>query len=100
MHVISFSRLREFYTVHPTAKPGLLAWYKRAETTDWQTFVQLRETCPSADQVGKFIVFNIGGNNFRLITFIDFDRKKIFIRHVLTHADYDKDKWKDDPCFN
>jgi mRNA interferase HigB len=96
MHVISFSRLREFYESHSTAKPSLLGWHKIAKNADWQNFDQLRQTFSSADQVGKFIVFNIGGNNFRLIVFIDFNKQKIFIRHVLTHAEYDKNKWKDD----
>jgi mRNA interferase HigB len=96
MHIISFSRLREFYESHPTAKPSLLGWNKIAKNADWQTFDQLRQTFASADQVGKFIVFNIGGNNFRLVVFIDFSKQKIFIRHVLTHAEYDKNKWKND----
>ncbi len=97
MHIISFSRLREFYGSHPTAKPGLLGWYKIAKKADWQTFEQLHQAFSSADQVSNFTVFNIGGNNFRLIVFIDFNKQKIFIRHVLTHAEYDKNKWKNDP---
>jgi mRNA interferase HigB len=97
MHIISFSRLREFYENHPTARPSLLSWYKIAKKADWQTFEQLHQAFSSADQVGNFTVFNIGGNNFRLIVFIDFNKQKIFIRHVLTHAEYDKNKWKNDP---
>lgn len=99
MHIISFPRLREFYAVHPNAKVGLLAWYKIASKTNWETFAQVRKTYPSADLVGNFTVFNIGGNKFRLITLIDYNTRKIFIRHVLTHADYDKNKWKQDPWF-
>jgi mRNA interferase HigB len=100
MNIISFRRLREFYESHPTAKSSLLVWYKVVKNADWQTFDQIRETFPSADQVSKFTVFNIGGNNFRLIVLIDFSKRKIFIRHVLTHADYDKNKWKNDPWFS
>ena len=48
------------------------------------------------DQVKQFTVFDIGGNKFRLITVIDYDRKKVFIRHVLTHKEYDQEKWKKD----
>ncbi|TGK76307.1 type II toxin-antitoxin system HigB family toxin, partial [Leptospira wolffii] len=47
-------------------------------------------------QVGKFTVFNISGNNFRLISSIHYNRKKVFIRHVLTHSEYDKGKWKEE----
>lgn len=100
MHIISVSRLREFYVVHPLAKPSLLGWSKIAEKARWQSFVELCQTHPSADQVGGFTVFNIGGNNFRLITYIDYKTGKIFIRHVLTHADYDKNNWKNDSWFS
>jgi len=57
-------------------------------------FAQLRETFPHADQVGKFTVFNIGGNKVRLIAAVHYNRNKIYIRHVLTHQEYDVGKWK------
>ncbi|MBW4489562.1 MAG: type II toxin-antitoxin system HigB family toxin [Trichocoleus desertorum ATA4-8-CV12] len=57
----------------------------------------MRQTFASADQVGNLTVFNISGKNYRLITYIDYQTKKIFIRHILTHADYDKGHWKNDP---
>lgn len=97
MHIITRSRLKQFYEEHSNAKTSLTAWYKIASTTQWNNFVELRQTFASADQVGGLTVFNIGGNNYRLITYIDYQSKKIFIRHVLTHADYDKGHWKDDP---
>jgi mRNA interferase HigB len=49
---------------------------------------------PHADQVGKFTVFNIGGNKVRLIAAVHYNRNKIYIRHVLTHREYDTGKWK------
>lgn len=58
-------------------------------------FVQLRETFPQADQVGKFTVFNIGGNKIRLIAAVHYNRNKIYIRHVLTHQEYNTGKWKE-----
>jgi len=54
----------------------------------------LRETFPSADQVGKLTVFNIGGNKVRLIAAIHYNRGKIYIRAVLTHAEYDEQRWR------
>jgi mRNA interferase HigB len=58
-------------------------------------FVELRKAFPQADQVGKFTVFNIGGNKVRLIAAVHYNRNKIYIRHVLTHQDYDKSNWKE-----
>jgi mRNA interferase HigB len=55
---------------------------------------QLRETFPQADQVGKFTVFNIGGNKVRRVAAVHYNRNKIYIRHVLTHQDYDAGEWK------
>ncbi|MGI2902303.1 type II toxin-antitoxin system HigB family toxin [Tolypothrix sp. VBCCA 56010] len=54
---------------------------------------------PSADQVSNLTIFNIGGNNYRLITLVDYNYQKVFIRHVLTHAEYDKEDWKNDPWY-
>ena len=48
----------------------------------------------SADQIGRCTVFNIGGNKFRLVVVIHFNRGKVYVRHVLTHAEYDQEKWK------
>lgn len=65
-----------------------------------ENFAQLRQLFPSADLVGNFTVFNISGNNYRLITYIDYQAQIIFIRDVLIHADYDKENWKNDNWFN
>jgi mRNA interferase HigB len=95
MHVISKKKLREFWDKHPNARSPLEAWYQLAERAEWKDFAQVREVFGSADMVGRFTVFNIGGNKFRLIAVIHFDRGKLFIRHVLTHAEYDEGKWKE-----
>ncbi len=62
---------------------------------NFSNYAELRETFPSADQVGKLTVFNIGGNNIRLIAAIHYNRKKIYIRAVLTHAEYNEQRWKE-----
>ena len=59
--------------------------------TDFDSLADVRRTFPSADRVGRFTVFNIGGNKARLIVAIHYNRKKIYIRHVLTHAEYDEE---------
>ncbi|HJU03565.1 MAG TPA: type II toxin-antitoxin system HigB family toxin [Nitrospiraceae bacterium] len=94
MHVITRRRLIEFACKHPEARTPLRHWFAIVRKTTYSSFAQLRITFPSADQVGRFTVFNIGGNKFRLITAIHFNRKKVYIRHVLTHAEYDRSTWR------
>ena len=64
------------------------------DRSEFDSFDALRAAFPSADKVGDLIVFNIGGNKYRLITSIHFNRGKVYIRHVLTHRDYDRGTWK------
>lgn len=71
-----------------------MRWFKIIEKTDFASFNDLRLSFPSADKVGDLIVFNIGGNKYRLIASVHFNRSKLYIRHVLTHAEYDKGAWK------
>ncbi|MGF1979874.1 MAG: type II toxin-antitoxin system HigB family toxin [Nostoc sp. CmiSLP01] len=92
--------MREFWEKHSTARDSLLLWYDRISKSSVENFAQLRQLFPSADVVNNFTVFNIGGNNYRLITYIDYQAQMIFIRAVLTHADYDKEDWKNDNWFN
>jgi mRNA interferase HigB len=94
MHIISRKALKEFWEAHPDSESSLSRWFKIVEKTDFQTFNEIRQTFPSADKVGELIVFNIGGNDYRLIASIHFNRNKVYIRHVLTHAEYDKGAWK------
>lgn len=96
MHVISKKKLREFSEDYPKAQAPLDAWYQTAKHANWDSFAAVRRTFNTADQVGRFTVFDIGGNNFRLIAVIHFDRRRLYVRHVLTHAEYDKGKWKDE----
>jgi mRNA interferase HigB len=84
----------EFSRIHPDARSPLNAWFTIARKTDYASFANLRVTFPSADQVGRFTIFNIGGSKFRLISAIHYNRKKIYIRHVLTHAEYDRGAWR------
>ena len=95
MHVIIRRRLLEFSEKHSDAGEPLDRWYRIVKHTDFESFADLRKTFPHADQVGRLTVFNIGGNKYRLITYIVYDRKRIYIRDVLTHPEYDKGKWKE-----
>jgi mRNA interferase HigB len=96
MHIISKKKLREFWERYPKAKSPLEAWYQVVKRAEWERFADLRKLFNTADLVGRFVVFDIGGNKYRLIAAIHFNRGKLFVRHVLTHAEYDDGKWKDD----
>lgn len=93
MRAISKARLREFWSMHPNAEGRLLSWYKLVSKTNFEGFIDLRRTFPSADMVDGYVVFNIG-NNYRLIASIHFNRQTVYVRHVLTHAEYDRGDWK------
>ena len=94
MHVISRRALRIFWEEYPDSKNALARWFKIMDQSAFDNFDALRATFPSADKVGYWIVFNIGGNKYRLITSIHFNRGKVYIRHVLTHQEYDQGSWK------
>jgi mRNA interferase HigB len=96
MHVISKKKLREFWVIHPDTEEPLRAWLQAARREDWANFAELRARFPKADRVGNLTVFNIAGNKYRLIAAIHHNRRKIYIRHVLTHAEYDRGQWKED----
>lgn len=95
MHIITRKRLRDFGKIHPDSEEPLDRWYRIVKQSNYNSFAELRKTFPKADQVGKFTVFDIGGNKYRLIAYIVYSAKRIYIRHILTHPEYDKGKWKE-----
>lgn len=99
MRIITEKRLREFGSQRADARTSLESWRRTAEAAYWRSLQDVRATYPTADAAGCLTVFNIGGNKYRLIAAIDYKRGKIFIRSVLTHGEYDKDRWKNDPWF-
>ncbi|HTZ97534.1 MAG TPA: type II toxin-antitoxin system HigB family toxin [Terriglobales bacterium] len=94
MHVISRKRLREAVGRHPELEAPLDVWYRIAKGAEWSSLVDVRKTFASADAVERWTIFNVKGNDFRLITEINYRWQRIYIRHVLTHAEYDREKWK------
>ncbi|MGD8781464.1 MAG: type II toxin-antitoxin system HigB family toxin [Ignavibacteria bacterium] len=96
MHIIiTRKRILEFSKEHPDSAEPLKRWYRIVKHTNYSSFTELRKTFPHADQVDRFTVFNIGGNKFRLISYIVYTLKRIYIRHILTHTEYNKGKWKE-----
>jgi len=94
MHIITHKRIKEFVVKHPDSHSSLENWYRIVRATDYISFDHLRQHFSSADYVDGFVVFNISGNKYRLIAAIHFNRKKVYIRAILTHPEYDKDQWK------
>ena len=95
MHVITRKRLNEFADKYPETRAALAHWYRLMKQNNFESFVELRSKFSSADRVRKLTVFNIGGNKVRLIAAIHYNRRKIYIRAVLTHAEYDEGHWKE-----
>ena len=100
MRIITRRRLNQAATKHAKLAPTLSNWHDVARRADWRKLTDTRQTFPHADQVkvksGKTVtVFNLT-NAFRLITAIHYNRQFVFILKILTHAEYDRDKWKND----
>ncbi len=94
MHVITRKRLLAFSEEHPNTSVVLDAWYRIIKRSEISNFSQLREVFPSVDKVDNLTVFNIGGNKIRLISAVHYNTQCVYVRHVLTHKEYDKEKWK------
>ena len=99
MHLISIRNLRNDADKYPDSVEPVNSWYRVIKSASWQNFNELREFYPTADAVGNFIVFNIKGNSYRLIVSIDYVIQTVYYKYFLTHAEYDKEKWKNDPFF-
>jgi mRNA interferase HigB len=99
MRVVSYRRLREFYEKHADARNVLDNWFKVASKADWSNLIEVQSVFSSAEAVSNFTVFNLKGNHYRLIVSIDYERQVIYVKYVLTHGEYDKERWKNDPYF-
>ncbi|MBD2251681.1 type II toxin-antitoxin system HigB family toxin [Nostoc parmelioides] len=99
MYVISRKKLREFCQAHTDSCEAFDDFYITASKANWGNLLEVQTVYPKAEAVGNFTVFNIKGNKYRLITSINYEQQVIYIKYALTHAEYDKDKWKDDPYF-
>ena len=99
MWVISKARLRQFWETpgHGDSEGPLRAWHTHVShvSVAWQTWAEVKAGFGTASVVGNCVVFNIGGNKHRLVTRILYRSQKVFILKVMTHAEYDKDKWKE-----
>jgi mRNA interferase HigB len=89
MRLISNKALREFSVRHPEFDMPLQAWRKLIECSAPRSYADLKRLTNSVDRVGDYYVFDVGGNKFRVVAAIHFDRQALFVRYVFTHSEYD-----------
>ncbi len=104
MRVVSKARLKQFWESpgHEDARGPLRAWYTHvnSKTISWQSWGDVKASFASARIIGDCIVFNIGGNKYRLISRIHYATQKVYVLKVMTHGEYDEDRWKGEcGCF-
>lgn len=92
MRVISNKTLTDFGASHEAAQAPLQTWRKLVEAGVFNNFSDIKRVFNATDKVGEYFVFDIGGNKYRLIAAIHFNRQMLFIRHVFSHKEYDQ--WK------
>jgi mRNA interferase HigB len=91
LRIISKKALIVFYNSHPDAEIALKVWYAEAKRARWKNFNELKQQFYSASIVGNGrVVFNIKGNDYRLVAKIDFEWQILFVRFIGTHREYDK----------
>ena len=91
MRVVAKKILRDFWTKHTDSEQQLRTWYKEASKAVWNAPVDVKRDYPKASILkGGRVVFNIGGNKYRLVVRVNYLRKWVFIRYIGTHKDYDK----------
>ena len=94
MKIISNSALRAFAAQHPPAQGPLQGWRRVIEKNRFDTWAALKAAFNTVDKVGDLVVFNVGGNKYRLIAHIRFEKQIVYIKAVLTHTEYDRGAWK------
>lgn len=91
MNIISRVTLERFWVTHENAKQPLLAWYDEVKTASWNTPQDIKDRYPTASILNKNrVVFNIKGNEYRLCVYVRYSAQKVYIRFIVTHAEYDK----------
>ena len=91
MHLISRAPLRLFWQQHPDLEGVLKAWCKSVERADWASPTDIQMSYTNARMIsGERVIFNIKGNSYRLVVRVDYQFKKVYVRFIGTHAEYDR----------
>ena len=103
MRIVTWRALRQFSELWPASADPLREWYHLTQRASWRSFVDVKATFGQTDQVkvrsGQTVcVFNIGGNKFRLVAFVSYAKRKVYVLRVMTHKEYDRgnQRWKDE----
>ncbi len=96
MRVVSRRRIKKASSEHSEWSASLNAWYKMAKNADWRSFTDVRASWNNSDVVGEFVVFDISHNRCRLIATIKYKWRMIYIRRILSHAEYDEKGWQNE----
>lgn len=80
----------EFIKKYPISSSALIRWVRVVKAAQWKNFSELRLTFPSADYVDSYVVFNIGGNKFRLVAVVVFSAEVVTVVKVMTHEKYNR----------
>ncbi|WP_017523410.1 type II toxin-antitoxin system HigB family toxin [Pusillimonas noertemannii] len=89
MHIISKRQLREFWTIHPESASALLHWHTTLMHARASNFSALKTVFNTVDWVSGYVVFNVGGNKYRIIADVVFRSQTVFIKHVFSHKEYE-----------
>jgi mRNA interferase HigB len=93
MRIVTFRKIQEYSDLHPDSDTPLRNWYKNTKESEWSCFSDIKETFGGVDSVGNNrFVFNIKGNDYRLVAIVIFASKKVYIRFTGTHNEYNKIK--------
>jgi mRNA interferase HigB len=91
MQVVARRTLKQFWEMHPQAEVPLRSWYAVVTKAEWQTTADIKAQFRSADFIGdNRVIFDIGGNNYRLVAHVSYRFKRVLVKFVGTHAEYDK----------
>ncbi|MEW6058363.1 MAG: type II toxin-antitoxin system HigB family toxin [Bdellovibrionota bacterium] len=93
MQLLGKGIIDKFKVKHANSRKALDKWQTAIEKSKARNFVELKQTFPSADLVGSAMVFDVGGNKVRVISVVRFEIQQLLVTHVLTHAEYDRNKW-------
>lgn len=99
MHLISAGKLKQAASKYPDATQALQIFCKIIKQAQWQSLIDVQQIYRDAEAVENFTVFNIKGNKYRLILDIDYSEQVAYFKYFLTHAEYDKEQWKNDPYY-
>jgi mRNA interferase HigB len=94
MRIVGQKAIRKATTKHSEWAASLNAWYKITKNADWKNFTEVRNSWKNSDVAGRFVVFDISHNRCRLIATVKYKWRMVYIRRILSHADYDEKEWQ------